>query len=180
MIRDKLRLINKNQLGFTLLEVMLVILVSGVISGSITMTFVQVITGSARASNRVTVISQVQSAGYWVSHDAQLAQSVVTGEEEDMGFPLVLSWTGWDDKSHVVTYDLDEVAGGLNQLERSHVTDGGEPDENIVARYVEAAEVSPRPYTGGALTFRVTVTVGAGSPQQSETREYKIVPRPGS
>lgn len=179
MIRDKLRLINKNQRGFTLLEVMLVILVTGIISGSITMTFAQVVTGGARASNRVTVISQVQSAGYWFSHDAQLAQDVDV-DDGPTGFPLVLSWIGWDDMEHEVTYSLEEVAGGLMQLRQSHVIDNGEPAENIVARYVESAEVSPRPYTGGALTFRVTVTVGVGSPQQSETREYKIVPRPGS
>lgn len=179
MIRDKLRLINKNQLGFTLLEVMLVILASGIISGSITMTFVQVITGSARASNRVTMISQVQSAGYWVSHDVQLAQGVDV-DDGPTGFPLGLSWIGWDDSSHVVTYTLEEGAGGLYQLERSHITDGGAPVENIVAKFIESANVSPNPYTGGVLTFRVAVTVGAGSPQQSETREYKILPRPGS
>ena len=180
MIRDKLRLINKNQLGFTLLELMLVVALTGVISGSVTMTFMQVLNGGTRASNRAIVISQVQSAGYWVSHDTQLAQSVEVGAEEDMGFPLVLSWTSWDNSSHEVTYDLEETAGGLYQLTQSHVTDGGAPVDNIVAKHIESAEVSPRPYTGGVLTFKVTVTVGAGSPQESETREYKVVPRPGS
>jgi len=179
MMRDKLRLINKNQWGFTLLEVMLIVAVSGIISTGITMTFFQVVTGSARASNRVIVISQVQSAGYWVSHDTQLAQGVDV-DDGSTGFPLVLSWTGWDDKSHQVTYTLEEAAGGLNQLKQSHKIDNGDPVVNIVAKCIELADVSPKSYTGGVLTFKVKVTVGVGSQQQSETREYKIVPRPGS
>ena len=104
---------------------------------------------------------------------------VEVGAEEDMGFPLVLSWTSWDNSSHEVTYDLEETAGGLYQLTQSHVTDGGAPVDNIVAKHIESAEVSHRPYTGGVLTLTVTVTVGAGSEQQIETKVYRIVPRPG-
>ena len=71
---------NKDQKGFTLLEMLLAILIGSLIAGGITATIFQVVMGSARTNNHMIAVRQVQNAGYWVSHDAQMAQNV--------------SWTG--------------------------------------------------------------------------------------
>ena len=74
MMFHRLRLINKNQLGFTLIELVMAIAISGVITGAITGTIFQVIVGSARTNNHMIAVTQVQDAGYWLSHDAQMIQ----------------------------------------------------------------------------------------------------------
>jgi prepilin-type N-terminal cleavage/methylation domain-containing protein len=159
-------LFHKNQKGFTLIELLVAIAISGVITGGITTTIFQVVIGSARTNNHMIAVRQAQNAGYWVSHDAQMAQILTpTPSPDSDGFPLTLSWTEWDGTVNTITYTL-----GGTEFVRDH-----NGQQSVVAQFIESIEVSPRPYTNGALTFTVTATVGG----QSETRVYEIVPRPG-
>ena len=174
MMFPRLGLINKNQKGFTLIELMVAIAISSVITGGITMTIFQVIIGSARTNNHMIAVRQAQNAGYWVSHDAQMAQSVTLGASS--GFPLTLTWTDWDDNEvHQVTYTLEDMAGGSKQLERSHSSDGT-PEITIVAQFIdpttkcEAGGTFTLPdsgdaftITGGTVADSGTITVTAGS-----------------
>ena len=163
---------------------MLAIAISGIITGAITTTIFQVVTGTARTNNHMTVVKQVESAGYWVSRDAQMAQHVYLewGGETPVGskFPLRLTWTDWNSNdAHQVIYTL-EIGGEPKRLVRSHSINGGEPTEAIVAQYiVPGLAKTSLDFTNGVLTFTVTATMGTGSQEQSETRVYKIVPRPG-
>jgi len=172
MIFQRLGLVNKKQQGFTLIELMLAIALSGIITGAITATIFQLVDGSARTNNHMIAVREAQNAGYWVSHDTVMAQVVEpTPAPDPDGFPLVLTWAEWGSTDvHEVTYTLDGT-----ELWRDY--DG---QQSPIAKFVESVEVSPRPYTGGKLTFEVTTTVGASSREQSETRIYEIVPRPGS
>jgi len=188
MIFSRLGLINKKQRGMLLVEVILVFAITGIISSGITMTFYQTLTGTVRANNRITAISQAQNAGYWVSNYAQLAQNVVV-DDDPTGFPLILSWTGWDNQGHEVTYSLEDMAaGGLKQLKQSCVVDAGEPTETIVAKCIDPdpAETNVDYIdTNGddvddTVIFKVRVTIGSGQQEQFVTRVYKVVPRPGS
>ena len=183
MIFRRLGLINRNQMGFTLIEILLVMAISGIITGGITMTIFQVVEGSARTNNHMIAVRQVQNAGYWVSHDAQMAQSVELEwpEEHPVGskFPLLLTWTDWDGVNHQVTYTLEQ-GGQPKQLKRSHSINGGEPSQTIVAQYIVPGLTKTNlDFTNGALVFMVTANVGDDSQEQSETRVYEIVPRPG-
>ncbi len=76
---SKLGLLNKSQKGITMLELLMAFAVTGIITGGITATLYQMVIGSARTSNHMTAVKQVQNAGYWVSRDAQAAQGVVSG-----------------------------------------------------------------------------------------------------
>ena len=185
MMFRKLGLINKKQMGMTMVEVMLVIAMTGVISGGITMTFFQTFNGTVRASNRITAISQVQSAGYWVSNYAQLAKDV--DDNPAGGELLILSWTDWDDQEHEVTYTLEDMAaGGLKQLWQSYEVDAGEPTETMLAVCIDPDETNvDYADTNGddvddTVIFKVTVIIGSGQQEQSEVRVYNITPRPGS
>ncbi len=175
MMFHRLGLINKNQKGIALIELIIAVALSVVITGATTATIFQVIEGSNRTNNHMTAVRQVQNAGYWVSHDAQMAQSVNTTTSD--GFPLTLTWTAWDTTEHEVVYS-ENTTGGRTNLQRSYSVDGAPMDTIFVAQYVDLATTSAN-FTGGELTFTVKATVGTGSQARSETRFYKVVPRPG-
>jgi len=264
------RLFHKNQMGFTLTELMLAIAIAGIITGGITTTIFSVVNGSARTSNHMTAVRQVQNAGYWVSRDTQMAQSVTLSASS--GFPLILAWTDWDGKSNTAVYSLENMSvGTLKQLKRTFSKTGDATKTGIIAQFIdpttkcEAGGTFTLPdkddtftitggavadsgkitvatgsisvttaggatysastgtwttppasgtvvvkakvastaggwtsttasarvaitadtdgdatITGGVLTFTVTTSVGTGSQQQSETRIYEVIPRPGS
>ena len=177
MMFHRLGSINKNQKGFTLLEMMLALLIGAIIAGGITATIFQVVIGSARTNNHMIAVRQVQSAGYWVSHDAQMAQSVDPAPPD--GF-LILSWTDWDLTVNTVTYTITIEGGELKRkLERQPTVGPVTSETTTVARFIVLEETKCE-FTGGTLIFTVTATVVPSSQSQTETRIYKIVPRPGS
>lgn len=88
------RLIHKDQKGFTLLELLIAIALSALITTGITAGLSQTFTGSARSANHMVAVRQVQEAGYWVSFYGYAAQNTtITGVS---GFPLIMTWIDFD------------------------------------------------------------------------------------
>jgi len=162
-----------------MIEVVLALALTGIITGGITMSIFQVFNLNARTSNHMIAVRQVQNAGYWISHDTQMAQSVVT-DGGATGFPLDVTWTEWDGTVNEVVYTLLVN----DKLQREHyinydpVTNPDPDTTTFVAEYIDSIEVVPRPFTGGMLTLTVTAKVGTGSQVQSETRVYEVISRP--
>jgi prepilin-type N-terminal cleavage/methylation domain-containing protein len=103
---------HKDQKGFTMLELLIALALTGLITTGITMIISQTLTGSARSSNHMSAVRQVQEAGYWVSYYAYAAQDLtITGVS---GFPLTLRWVDFDEnKRHEVQFILDSDSSGL-------------------------------------------------------------------
>jgi len=167
MTFPRLGLINKNQKGFTLIELMVAIAISSVITGGITMTIFQVIIGSARTNNHMIAVRQAQNAGYWVSHDAQMAQSIRIGD--DPATFLTLTWTDWDGTQNVVTYTLENMTGGSKQLKRSR-SFNGTLETSIAAQFIDTTKTKCGFSGGGTFTlldtndaFTISSGVGADS-----------------
>ncbi len=76
----RLRFINKNQRGFTVIELLVAIAISSLITSGLTLTIFQVFGGNARNSSEMTVIRQVQNAGHWISRDVLMAQVMTPAE----------------------------------------------------------------------------------------------------
>ena len=185
MIFHRLGVINKDQKGFGLVELIVALAITGLITGGITMSIFQVFDINTRSNNHMTAVRQVQNAGYWISHDTQMAQIVELEwqGETPVGskFPLKLTWTDWDGTEHQVIYTLENMTGEAKQLKRSHSVNGGEPSETIVAQYlVPGLALTHLDFNGGKLTLMITATVGGGWKEASETRVYEVIPRPGS
>ncbi len=166
------RLLHNNQRGFTLIELLIGIAITGVIISGIGVAIFQVFDINARSVNRMHALRQVQNAGYWISQDAQMAQNVEPATHPN-GFPLILRWTDWDGTNNVVTYSL-EPGGEPKQLKRSHSI-SGVSSETIVARHIiPGVPKTNVEFTNGVLILTVTATVQ----EQSQTRVYKVAPRP--
>jgi prepilin-type N-terminal cleavage/methylation domain-containing protein len=184
MMFCRLRSKNKDQKGFTFVEILIAIAITGFAVSGIAMAISQMFNVHASASNRVTAIRQVQNAGFWVSQDAQQAQTVELSEgepeENPVGtkFPLTLTWKDWDGAEHQVVYTLENMTGGPKQLKRSYYVDGGLVSETIVAEYiVPGLALTHLEFTDNKLILMITASVG-GFGQASETRVYEIATRP--
>jgi len=172
MIFHSLGLRNKDQRGFTIIELLVALAITCLITGGVTMAIFQVFAGNARTSNHMTAVRQVQNAGYWIGRDAQMAQTVDTGVFS--GCPLTLGWTeyGVDGDVHQVVYALVD-----SQLRRSHSVNSGEPVETLVAQYIDSTGTDCQ-FAGGKVTLTVMATVGGFPEETSETRVYEVIPRP--
>lgn len=174
-----LRSIHKGNKGFTLIEVLVVVVLIGLVSTGITASIIQLLKINTRASNHMIAVRQVQQAGKEVSKDTLQAQNVTY--REACGFPIILAWTDWDGLENEIVYTLQPMPSspGLKMLQRTH-TINGTPQATappVVAEYIDSDCALTSFYPAGdAFTFTVTATVG----EQSETRVYEIQPRPGS
>jgi prepilin-type N-terminal cleavage/methylation domain-containing protein len=176
----RLKALIKKQAGLTLIELMIALTITAIITGTCAMIVFQVFDGEARANNQMDAISRVQNAGRQVSRDASMAQSVLLTADED-GFPLTLTWTEWEDNdSHQVVYSIED-----NKLKREHIINGNpaesyifeyiigdDPDSGVLVTYCE------RDPATNQLIFTLTAIAGVGSQRIDETRVYQTIPRP--
>jgi len=172
---NRLKKINKNQKGFTLIELIMVIAITALIIGVIAMSISLVFNVSARSDSHMLAVRQVQNAGHWINLDTQMAQTVQLDESEDTGFPLTLTWTeGKVVDGHLIEGDEHRVRYTLedDKLQREHYTnydpdDPDDPDSTIfVAEYIDQAETSCSLTGGGTFTLpyeddAFTITGGA-------------------
>lgn len=167
----------KGQQGFSLIEILVAMVITALISTAITGAIFQVF-ASDRVSNDIIAIRQVQTAGDWISVDALQAQNVddTWGQPDDRGFPFTLTWTDWDNNDNKVEYDLIAMPlpGTMKQLQRQQTGTGGS-STRIVAQYLDDSE-SQISYNTSAVKviFQITATVG----EQTASRVYEVKPRP--
>ena len=102
--------LKENERGFTLIELLVAIAILSAIVGVTSMTIITTMRVSSDSNDWVVALRQVQNAGYWISRDAQMAQTVTTDEP---GIFLTLSWADWGGNDYEVKYVFDG-----NTLER--------------------------------------------------------------
>jgi prepilin-type N-terminal cleavage/methylation domain-containing protein len=95
----------KGEKGLTLLELLIAIAITSLITGGIGTIVYQIYTTSARSANHMVAVRQVQDAGYWVSTYAYMAQNAtITGVS---GFPLILQWVNFEPSGrHKIVFNL--------------------------------------------------------------------------
>ncbi|MBA7685659.1 hypothetical protein ES703_94084 [subsurface metagenome] len=176
-------MIKRDQRGFTLIELLVALAIVALIAGAAVMTMFQVINVTKSSNDRMTVIRQVQNAGYWISHDTLMAQNVVTGNDpetpEEDEF-ITLSWTDrkdWeddeDDEVHKIVYTFYDMADGLKKLKRTHLIDDVISEQTLIAEYIDSAASFFEPEQDDI--WKLTIRAHSGT--QTETREYEINPR---
>ena len=171
---DRIKSVWRCQKGISGAEVLVALFIASIIGGGVVTSISQVFNTSAHNSDHTVATKQVRNVIYWVRRDAKMAQTVQV-DAGASGLPLVLSWDDWDSTHHEMTYTL---VG--DKLMRNHAVDGGTPVPLLVAE-----NINPDPaltnctYDLGMLSFKVTITVGAGSRAINVTEEFTVDPRPG-
>ena len=172
-------MINKNQKGFTLIEMLVALAITGLIGTGIMISISQVINANHQVSSHMIAITQVENAGYWISRDAQMSQSIIADTEN-----LTLAWVGREYESagdtYVNTYKVSYTHAGSELWRHQEVTTydssghlvGTAPSQMLVAKYTAIAPSM----AGSKLTVLITASVG----EAQEERIYEITPRPSS
>jgi prepilin-type N-terminal cleavage/methylation domain-containing protein len=158
--------------GFSLIEILIGLAVVAMLVGLVASAISQ--TGEVNASSgaRTEAIRQLDVSIDTISRDIQMAQQVSTGGSA--GFPLCLSWKGWDNTACLVTYWLDGT-----QLRRGVALNGGPQVDTILAGNISSIQVKNLPYSAGALTVSITSSIEAFR-SASESRTFQVLPRTGT
>lgn len=176
MILHRLRLMNGDQRGFTLIELAVVVVLTSIIMAALTTSALQMINGTALSNNRMTVVNNVLSAGEWISQDTRIAKNATTPASDAPFLILTLE-------------DFDGVTTTTHQVKYSYCTPplagpcANTPDKTIVREFdtdpaVTIAQSIPNRPTASEsnriLTVTVTATAGSGTQQATENRTYEI------
>ena len=169
--------------GFSTIELIVALFIIALIGSAAAATTFQVINGTARSNAHMTAVRQIQNAGYWISHDAQMAESVVTDNLTHPDF-LVLTWTEQDYSEddpiyHSVTYFFEDLSDGIGKLKRNHWSSAGANEYTLIAEYVyydsgDPDNTSKTTYQKPVLTVQLTALFG----DARECKEYRITRRP--
>ena len=172
----KMKRLHKDQRGFSIIELLVVVVLTGLVTTAITTTFFQVFNMNTRTANHMAALSQVQQAGKLVSEDILQAQTI--DDSPAGGEFLILGWN-ITTVVHEVTYTLED-----GELWQSESIDGGGPITTRVAEYIDPDPTKTNcdwDDVEKVLIFTVTATVGGGTwAEESETRIYRVQPRPGT
>jgi hypothetical protein len=170
------KLMHRGEKGLTLVELVIVAGLVAIVSIVITATVFQVFSYSARVSNEMTAIRQVQQAGFWVSPDVMMAGPGEIDDNPGDGKFLVLGWTAHNGTVNEVDYVLQSMPStGVSRLMREHYVDSGLVSTTTVAEYIDPTGTSFVPAGDG---YKLTVTASVG--EHSETRTYEVQPRVGT
>ncbi len=170
----------RGEKGFTLIEVITIVAILGAIMGVVSMTIIMVMKISPQNNDWAVALRQVQNAGYWISRDVMMAQSVNVTTLEF----LTLEWVILDDDGNsancTVTYQFEDMSDGMKRLIRQKQV-GDEPEEQILIAENIYYDPDGDPsnstkvidYESPTLTVKMTATCG----ETTVSRQYETTQR---
>lgn len=155
--------------GVTLIELLIVLLLTGLVVAAASATINQLVLLVPRNESRMVAIRQVQQAGYWISCDGVMAQEIAVGGLPDF---LTLSWVEPDTGAPTtVVYSLSD-----GTLQRQ-VTSGGTSTQSLIAENIASIQAQYPAEGRRVLKVEITASIPAPVAAVSETRTYEIAPR---
>lgn len=127
----------KSQRGFTLLETMISLCITGFVALSVVTTIYQLQGISDLHFAHITAVTQVENAIHYMNRDVQSAQIITP--QGTQGFPLSLTWVSWDtNDTNKVTYSLVNDTPPLTtyQLVRKFQLNQNPSTSTTIARYI--------------------------------------------
>ncbi|MFC2041370.1 type II secretion system protein J [Chloroflexota bacterium] len=156
------------QRGFTLVEILLALAVTGVILAGAVLSIYQFMVTTARSNSQVVVLDELNRAALQLKRDLQSQESSnITGNSDI----LTLNWsnnTYFESEnqttSHLVNYTLSDT----NELVRD-----GDNTTSVVSRHIESIS-----YTDCETYIKVDITATSPTfPYKSETLSFNVYKR---
>jgi prepilin-type N-terminal cleavage/methylation domain-containing protein len=154
--------------GFTIIELAVAIAILGIVGVAATATMFQVFQGTGSNDDKMSAIYQVQNAGYWITRDAQMSETIAVDGLESPKF-IALTWMeqdfgGGDPVYHSITYSIEDISDGIGQLMRNHWSSGGLNVDTLIAQYIyydtgDPDNTSKATYTSPLLTVKLNARV---------------------
>jgi prepilin-type N-terminal cleavage/methylation domain-containing protein len=188
------------QHGLTLVEMLIAIAITAVISTAAATGIYQVIRINSSSTNHQLAVIQAQNAVQNFSRDAQQAQNVIpqynTGAAKPLdtsppastlisfdlstGDKIMFQWTTWDSHLYQITYSL---TNGILQKTTVITPPGTSVMANVANNIINTGtggDVSGNWNTATRILSITTLkaTVGTGASQISAVRTFQIDPRP--
>ncbi|MBN1692885.1 MAG: prepilin-type N-terminal cleavage/methylation domain-containing protein [Dehalococcoidales bacterium] len=169
----KLKTSRWRQAGFTLIEVLAAIAITGVIAMGVSIASAQVLNQTTKNNDYTIASRNALNALYWISHDATMAQSINGAE----GFPqtddLSIYWIGWDNTEHTANYTLEN--GVLKRI----YSENGQVTVTVIASNINPdASLTNCVSFNGTLTVTITGSAGEGDRVINVTKVRDIATRP--
>ena len=145
--------------GFTLIELLVGIAIAAVVVGAASMTVVTMMRLSPQTNNWAIALRQVQNAGYWISRDVQMSQTIVadTDPETPTFLTLTLPQDQNPDNNKTIVYEFEDMSGE-QWLVRTESIGGSIVGQTAIAQYISDTDAN---YTDNCtLTFTITATSG--------------------
>jgi prepilin-type N-terminal cleavage/methylation domain-containing protein len=165
--------ISRDQAGFTLIEILAAVAITGLIGLGVSIATGQVLNQTTMNNDYTLASRNALNALYWISHDAVMAQTIDGAE----GFPqtedLSLYWIGWDNTEHSANYTLEN--GVLKRI----YSENGQVTTTVIATNINPdVSLTHCLSYNGTLTVTITGSVGEGDRVISVTKVRDIVTRP--
>jgi len=158
--------------GFTLVELMVAIAISGMIITVVATMVVQIVAVSAIGDNTVTAAGQVENAFTFVVRDVQMSRSIVDPETYEDSEWLVLEWL-WGEDEHRVAYEIEG-----DRLYRNHTINGSDEERMLVAQYIDEDLCSWEPPDEESEAMKITIVATVGGYQTAtEPRIVEVTSR---
>ena len=157
----------RGERGFTLIEVIVSVAIMSAIVAGVSMTTATFLTHHQRSTSQNVVLTQVQNAGYWISRDVQVAETVTPGGSSGFPLTLVIPVDTDPDNDYSVSYSFDsdklirQVNGSSNI---------------VIAEYIVVDDTSFSILVSENYEF----TIKASLDETAVERSYEIAQRIGS
>ncbi len=156
----------RNEKGFTLLELLIVIVILGAIMGVMSMAIIQIAKVSPGSNDWAIALRQVQNAGYWISRDVQMSEGNIDVNPDPATF-LTLTLPQIPPPNETIVYQFESL-NGEQWLTRTESTGG----KTVIAQYISNTTAN---YDSDNCTL--TFTIGATSGNVPVARDYEAMQR---
>jgi prepilin-type N-terminal cleavage/methylation domain-containing protein len=162
-----LKKIRLHQHGFTLVELLVALAITGLIVTGIMVSISQIISVNAASNSRMMAIKQIEVAIDRMRLDVQMGQQI-SMNDSDTDF-LVSYWTEWDSATaYNVKYSWNPTTHQLSRLPSNGAL-------NVFAKNIASRPVLSK-LTSGNWSITIEATV-EGYKSATETRTFEVQPR---